>query len=161
MPRTIAVMAVLALFTQATLTPIASSADISRAEYVEESEPICKANTVANRSILRGARDDIRQGRLKRAGWKFHRAARALDRTIRRLERLPQPSPDVAILARWFGQLKKEARLLDRVAKQLKANKKAGLGRYILRMRHTANKANNIVLTFGFEYCLLQPARYL
>lgn len=161
MSRTIAVMALFVLAVHAVLAPVAMSADLSRAEYVEQSEPICKANTVANRDILGGTREDIRDGKLKRAGGKFQRAARALNRTIQSLEGLERPSADETILARWFDQLNDEADLLDRVAKQLKANKTADLGRFILEMRHTANKANNVVLTFGFEYCLLQPARYL
>lgn len=161
MPRTIAVMALLVFAAHAVVAPVAVSADVSRAVYVEQSEPICKANTIANRDILRGTRENVRDGKLKRAGRKFQRAARALNRTIQSLERLERPSEDETILARWFEQLNNEADLLDRVAKQLKAKKTSDLGRYILEMRHTANKANNVVLTFGFEYCLLQPARYL
>jgi len=133
----------------------------TRPEYVATAEPICKANTVANRNILRGTRDDVREAKLKRAGGKFQRAARALDKAIQSLERLPRPPEDGTILARWFDQLNGEADLLDHVAKQLVASRTADLGRYVLEMRHTANKANNVVLTFGFEYCLLQPARYL
>jgi hypothetical protein len=154
-------MTLFAFAAQAVLTPVAMSADVSRAEYVAQSEPICKANTIASRDILRGIRQDIRDSKLKRAGGKFQRAARALERTIQSLEQLERPSEDSTILARWFEQLNDEATLLDRVAKQLKAEKTSNLGRYILEIRHTANKANNVVLTFGFEYCLLQPARYL
>lgn len=161
MLRTIVVIALLVFAAYAVPAPVALSADVSRAEYVEQGEPICKSNTIASKDILRGTREDIRDGKLKRAGGKFQRAARALSRTIQSLERLARPSADETILARWFEQLKNEADLLDRVAKQLKANKTADLGKYILEMRHTANKANNVVLTFGFEYCLLQPARYL
>ena len=161
MVRVLAVTALVVFAAQAVFTPVAMSADDSRAEYVEQGEPICKANTIASRDILRGIRQDIREGKLKRAGGKFQRAARALERTIQSLEQLERPSEDTTILARWFEQLNDEAALLKRVAKQLKAEKTANLGRYILEIRHTANKANNVVLTFGFEYCLLQPARYL
>ena len=140
---------------------LAVASDPTRPEYVAAAEPICKANTVANRNILRGTRQDVRDGKLKRAGRKFQRAARALDGTITSLEGLPQPSEDTAILTRWFDRLNEEADLLDRVAKQLKTGKADGVGRYVLELRSTANKANNVVLTFGFEYCLLQPARYL
>jgi hypothetical protein len=140
---------------------LAVASEPTRPEYVATAEPICKANTVTNRNILRGTRQDIRDGKLKRAGRKFQRATRALDGTIKSLEGLPQPSEDTAILARWFDRLNQEADLLDRVAKRLKTGTADGVGRYVLELRSTANKANNVVLTFGFEYCLLQPARYL
>jgi len=147
--------------TSAASTGVAVAAEPTRPEYVATAEPICKANTTANRAILRGTREDIRDGKFKRAGGKFQRAARALDGTIKSLERLSRPPEDADILARWFDRLNEEADLLDRVAKRLMTGKAAGVGRYVLEMRHTANKANNVVLTFGFEYCLLQPARYL
>lgn len=79
---------------QAVLAPVASSADISRAEYVEQSEPICKANTNANKNILKGVREDVREGKLKVAGAKFSRAARALNQTIQKPELIPRPSAD-------------------------------------------------------------------
>jgi hypothetical protein len=164
--RTASVLVLLALALQglaafATPAGLAAAAEPTRPEYVATAEPICEANTVANRAILRGTREDIRDGKLKRAGGKFQRAARALEEAIKSLERLTQPPEDAGILARWFDRLNEEAALLDRVAKRLKTGKAAGVGRYVLEMRHTANKANNVVLTFGFEYCLLQPARYL
>jgi hypothetical protein len=76
------------------LVALAGASELSRADYVHQAEPICKANTTANRSILKGTREDVREGRLKQAGRKFGRAARALDRTIQRLEQLPRPVPD-------------------------------------------------------------------
>jgi len=133
----------------------------TRPQYVDQAEPICKANTVANRDILEGTRQNVRDGKLKLAGGKFSRAARALDRTIGRLESLPRPLSDEDRLARWFVQLNEETELLEKVANRLRKGSTVDLGKYVLEMRHIANKANNVVLTFGFEYCLLQPARYL
>jgi hypothetical protein len=161
MPRTIAVMALFAFAAQGVLAPLASSADISRAEYVEQSEPICKANTVANTSILKGVQEDVRDGKLKVLGAKFSRAARALHHTIQRLEQIPRPSADESRLVRWFTHLNGEVKLLERVAGELRKERHASLGKYFVELRHNENVTNNIVLTFGFEYCLLQTARYI
>jgi hypothetical protein len=161
MPRTIAVVTLFAFALQAVLAPVASSADISRAEFVEQSEPICKANTIANKNILKGVREDVREGKLKVAGAKFSRAARALNRTIHRLEQIPRPSADESRLERWFTHLNGETKLLEKVARRLRKGGHVDLGKHVLELRHNANVANNIVLTFGFEYCLIQTARYL
>jgi len=154
-------MAIVIVLAQLVVLSLASGADITRGEYVEQSEPICRANTLANRHIVKGIREDIRRGNLEIAGRKFSRAARALDRTIQRQEEIPRPSADESRLARWFVQLNSETRLLEKVADQLSRGRGAHLRQSILELRHNANVANNIVLTFGFEYCLIQPARYL
>jgi len=161
MLRTIAVMALVTFAAYAILAPVAMGADVSRAEYVEQSEPICKVSTLASEKSLKGVRKDVREGRLKLAGGKFKRAAKALSRATLQLEKLPRPSADESRLARWLVHLNGETKLLEKVAARLKQGSTKDLGRYVVELQHKANVANNIVLTFGFEYCLLQPARYL
>lgn len=152
---------VVAIAGLAVVAPVADSAEVTRVEYVERSEPICKANTIANRHILKGIREDVRNGKLKLAGAKFNRAARALHRTIQRLEALPVPSEDESRLERWFTHLNGETKLLEKVATKLLSGSRVDLGKYVLELRHNANVTNNIVLRFGFDYCLIQTARYL
>ena len=137
------------------------AAEVTRPQYVESTEPICKANTIQNQDILSGVRNQFRDGKLKVVGGKFKRAAKALDQTIKRLEQLPRPPADEGLLARWFTHLSGETRLLEKVARRLLAGSNVDLGSYVLELRHNANKTNNIVLTFGFEYCLIQTARYI
>lgn len=161
MPRTIATVTLLIVLSQLVLAPVTNGAEVTRAQYVEQGEPICKANTIANRHTLEGTQQDVREGRLRHAGGKFDRAARALHRTIKRLEPIPRPSADKRLLARWFTHQNDEVRLLERVASQLLKDSRKGLGRYVLELRHNANVTNNVVLTFGFEFCLIQTARYI
>lgn len=161
MRRAITPLTIFAVLCQLVLAPLAGAAEIARAEYVEQSEPICKANTIANRNILKGVRQDVREGKLKVAGAKFTRAAKALDHTIQRLEKIPQPSADESRLTRWFTHLNGETKLLEKVASRLRKGSHVDLGKYVLELRHNANVTNNVVLTFGFEYCLIQTARYL
>src|SRR5690242_14470811 len=120
MSRAFTSLAILVVLSQMVIAPVASGAEVTRAEYVEQSEPICKANTIANRNILKGVRQDVREGKLKIAGGKFSRAAKALDQTIQRLEKVPQPSADESRLARWFTHLNGETKLLERVAGRLR-----------------------------------------
>lgn len=161
MSRAIAVTAIVILASQSTIVATADGAEVTRTQYVEQGEPICKANTSANRSILKGIRDDVREGKLKLAGGKFSRAARALQQTIQRLEQIPRPSADESLLPRWFTHLNGEVELLEKVAGRLRKGSHVDLGRYVLELRHNANSTNNVVLTFGFDYCLIQTARYI
>lgn len=143
------------------MASLAGAAEISRAQYVDRAEPICKVNVLANRHIFKGIRGDIRNHRFKLASRKFARASLALTGTVNRLEPLPRPAGDDHRLGRWLSHLRGESELLAKVAEQLLEEHTAHLGRYVLALKHNANVANNIVLKFGFEYCLLQPARYV
>jgi hypothetical protein len=158
MNRVSVLVAIFAVVTQLVVIPLSDGAEVTRAQYVEHGEPICKANTIANSE---GIRQDVREGRLKVAGSKFSRAARALDLTIQRLEHIPRPATDEALLTRWFTHLNSETQLLAKVASQLRQGSSVDLGRYVLELRHESNVTNNIVLTFGFEFCLIQTARYI
>lgn len=149
------------IFLSQLVLPVAGASELTREEYVERGEPICKANTTANSHILKGIRADVRNGKLKLAGGKFSRAARALDQTIEQLERIPRPPADESLLARWFTHLNGETKMLGRIARRLLKGNSVDLGQYVLELRHNANATNNIVLTFGFEYCLIQTARFI
>jgi hypothetical protein len=161
MSRTLTTVALLIFLSQLIVVSVTNGAEVTRAQYVEQTEPICKKNTIANRNILKGIREDVREGRLKLAGGKFSRAARALGQTIQRLEQIPKPSADESLLGRWFTHLNGETKLLEKVASRLRKGSSVDLGKYVLELRHDANVTNNIVLTFGFEYCLIQTARYI
>jgi hypothetical protein len=161
MYRPVPLITIIALLGLPPLQVSAAAAEPTRPEYVKTAEPICKANTLASQKILKGIRDDVRERKLKLAGAKFRRAARALSRTISQLENIPKPGPDEARLERWFTHLKGEVELLEKVAGRLRDGTTANVGKIVLELRHNANVTNNIVLTFGFEYCLIQPARYV
>jgi hypothetical protein len=155
----------LSLFVGIALTVLVGLANAAesptRAEYVEQAEPICKKNTIANRNALKGTRSDVRNGRLEMAARKFDKAALEFDRTVKRLEKLPRPSADEEILTRWFTHLNQETTKLKTFARRLHKRNTVDLADYVLELRHHANVTNNIVLTFGFDYCLIQTARYL
>jgi hypothetical protein len=138
----------------------ASAAEISRAEYVEQAEPICKTNVLANKRIFKGAKGEVKAGELKRASTHFFRAATAFGRTIDQLETVPRPSADEARLAKWFGLLRTEKGIVEKVGRALASEEKHKAGSYSVDLNRNSSLANNLVLGFGFDYCRIDPARF-
>ena len=58
------------------LAVAAFAAEVSRDEYEEAAEPICKTSAKANERILSGVRKEVQQGKLKPAATKFSRASK-------------------------------------------------------------------------------------
>jgi hypothetical protein len=138
----------------------AFAAEVSRDEYKEAAEPICKSNTQANERILAGVRKEVKQGKLKPAAAKFTQASIALKKALHELEGLPRPAADEARLTKWFSYVKIEAELFATAGKKLKADDKAGAEHIVTKLTQNANKANVEVLPFGFRYCRLEPAKF-
>jgi len=151
----------LLLTAMAIAAPVAFAAELSREEYRARVEPICKANTEANRRIFKGAKAEVRAGELKRASKHFTRAADALDKTIVQLKAVPRPTADEARLARWIGYLEAESSLLARIGRALAREDKAKAQVHSVRLNRNSNLANNSVLGFAFEYCRIDPSRFV
>lgn len=137
----------------------ALAAEVSRDEYKEAAEPICKSSTKANEQILAGVRTEVKKGKLKTAAAKFAKASREQAQTLRELKALPQPTADQARLTKWFSYLKLEAELFATAGKKLKAGDKAGAEHVFTKLSANINKANLQVLPFGFNYCRLNAAK--
>ena len=73
----------------AVFASLAGAAEITRDEYVERVEPICKANTEANEKILSGVRADVKQNKLKLAAGKLERRRRRSNRPTANWPRCP------------------------------------------------------------------------
>jgi len=138
----------------------ALAAEVSRDEYVQSAEPICKANTEANKRIFKGAKDQVKEGKLKAASAHFFKAKRALAKTVRQLTHLPEPTTDEAKLKKWLGYLGTERDLLGRIATALAHEDKAAAQELSVRLNRNSNLANNTVLAFGFDYCRIDPGRF-
>jgi hypothetical protein len=158
MKRTIAIVTgstIVALMLVAT----AFAAEVSRDEYKEAAEPICKSSAKENEKILAGVRTEVKKGQLKTAAAKFAKASQEQARTLKELEALPRPSADEARLTKWFSYLKIEAELFATAGRKLKAGDKADAQRVFTKLSLNINKANNEVLPFGFTYCRLNAAK--
>jgi hypothetical protein len=158
-PRPVLTCLVLAAMLLA-VSAIAAGAEVSRESYREAVEPICKINTQTNERIFKGVRAEVRHNQLKPAALAFEKAAKALKRTLAQLKAVPQPSADKAKLAKWLGFVKAEADRFEAVAAQLRAGKKIAAEREVVKLTGNANRANNVVIGFEFEYCRFEPSRF-
>jgi hypothetical protein len=144
----------------ALLVAPAGAAEIPRPDYVQQVEPICKTNVLANKRIFKGAKGEVKAGKLKQAAGHFFRAATAFGKTITQLEAVPRPDADEAKLTRWFGLLRAEKGIVEDVGKALADEDKHKAGSYSVDLNRNSNLANNTVLGFGFDYCRIDPARF-
>jgi ABC-type transporter Mla subunit MlaD len=140
--------------------PALAAEETERDRYVAEAEPICKTNVLANNRIFQGVEKMVKEGKLKQASTHFFRAATAFGKTIRELAALPRPAADAARLKRWLDLLKEEKAIIQKIGKALAAEKKGKANSYAIELNRIANKANNTVLPFGFDYCRIEQSRF-
>jgi len=132
----------------------------TRTEYVARLEKICKPGSDATQEAVRGVRKDIRAERLAVAGRKFARAEKIFAATVRSIAPVPRPAADRATLSRWFTALGREKLYLGQMVATLRADDVAGFQRVSARFIHEGNRANNAVVSFGFNYCSFKPTRF-
>ena len=149
-----------ALVASLAIASLASAAEIDRAEYKAQVEPICKTNSKANEAILKPVRKLVKEDKLKPAADRFTKASAALKKTLTQLKAIPQPTADEAKLAKWLGYIKTEADLFAKAAKKLKAGQKGAAQQVVNKLTSTANLANSTVLSFEFRYCKLEPSKF-
>lgn len=131
-----------------------------REVFVERAEPICKSNVLANKRIFKGAKGEVKAGKLKLASRHFLRAATAFEKTIKQLEGVPPPPADTAKLNKWFGLLRQEKLLIEKIGNALAAEEKHKASSLSVDLNRNSTKANNAVLGFGFDYCRIEPSRF-
>ena len=153
-------LAALALLGALLLPPAAGAAPLTRAEYVSQLEAICKPHSEATQRAVRGFRSDVRHERLRLAASKFAKAKRIFARTVELISPVPRPAADRPTLSRWFTDLGRETTYLGRTAAALRAEDVARFQRVSAQFIHEGNKANNVVVSFGFNYCSFKPSRF-
>jgi len=138
----------------------AEEAGPSRAEYVSQVEPICEANTVANKRILKNVRTKARNGKMKEAGAQFIHASAAFGSTVDKLAAVPRPSADDTRLLKWFDQLRVVQKNLRDLGKALKEEDKIRAAHESIRVERSSNAANNVGFVFEFHQCRITPSRF-
>jgi hypothetical protein len=152
------VVAVLALAAPA---GVASAApEPTRAEYVAQLERTCKPGSEATQRAVRGFRADVRSERLRSAAAKFAKAKAIFAHTVSSISTVPRPEADRDTLSRWFAALGRETAYLGRTVAALRAEDIARFQRVSADFIHEGNKANNVVVSFGFNYCAFKPSRF-
>jgi hypothetical protein len=135
----------------------------TRAQYVEQVEPICQANTEANKRILKNVKTKAKSGvpaKMKEAGAQFVHASIVFDKTVDKLGTVPRPSADDARLLRWFTQLRVVGEKLGNLGLALKANEEIKAAHEQIKVERASNAANNVGFVFQFRYCRLTPSRF-
>lgn len=140
---------------------LAAEGEITRPEYVERVEPICKANSDANSRILKGVKEQVNQGKLGPAGKRFVRASDALGKSVRQIAAVPRPAADAPKLTKWIGYLKSEKGFLFSIGKALKSNQKGKAQKLAIKLNDNNTDANNIVISFGFDECKIDSSRFI
>jgi hypothetical protein len=142
------------------VVPAVHAAELTRDEYVTRVEPICKRNTEANQRIFAGAKEEVKEDKLKLASTHFARAQTALEKTVKQLKAVPQPVEDATKLTKWIGYLETESSFIGRIGKALAQGDKGKAQTLSVQLNRNSNLANNSVLAFGFNYCKLDPSRF-
>jgi hypothetical protein len=147
----------LVLAAPAAATPGGSTRD----EYVRRVEPICESATRANGGVLAGVEGMVRHGELRRAAPRLQHAATALGATIDRLAPVPRPRADAPRLQRWLGLARGGEALLERMADKLRRDDPTGVQGLADDLLRQAKRANATVVGFDFDYCRVNPARFV
>jgi hypothetical protein len=134
----------------------------SRAEYVSQVEPICEANSVANKRILKNVREKARNpAKMKEAGAQFIHASLAFGSTVDKLSEVPRPPADDARLLKWFNQLLIVQAKLRALGVALKEENRIKAAHEQIRVERASNAANNVGFTFEFHSCRITPGRFI
>jgi hypothetical protein len=155
-----AATALLAVALLATGAFAATSPDQTRESYVTQVEPICKKNTKSNEKILAGVRKKVQKGQLAVAAGQFTRASTAFGKAVKQLKAVPQPPADAVKLNKWLGYLQTETKMLGEIGKALKSGNKNKAQTLSVKLTHNGNVANNTVLGFEFDYCLIDSSKF-
>src|SRR3954454_8260785 len=141
-------------------------AGVAIAEVTEENdlfkaqvEPICKTNKQASDKYLKGVRRLVQQDKLKQAGDRFSKAATALDKAQRQLAAIEQPPAEAAKLDKWLAGIKAQVAQMRTIAAKFKAGEKSRATSLVVQLTHAATVTNNIVVSFAFNYCRIDPAK--
>ncbi len=138
----------------------AVAAAIERPEYVTQVAPNCKTNKEASDRYLKGVKKLVKRDKLKAAGQRFKKAALALRRAHGQLAAVEKPAADTARLTKWLAEIKAEAALMKTISAKFNQGNKSKATSLAVKLQNNANKANTLVLAFGFDYCKIDPSKY-
>src|SRR6188472_67111 len=148
------------------LLPVASAlaeGEPTRLQYVEQVDPICQANTEANKRILKNVKTKARSKSVKtvrEAGSQFIQASSAFGKAEKKIAAVPRPPADDARLLKWFNHLDIVKTDLRKLGKAVQGNEKILAAHEQVRVERAANAANNVSFVFEFQYCHLSPSSF-
>ena len=132
----------------------------TRSEYVARLEGICKPRALATKRAVQGMRADLRAERLAIAASKFSQASRLFAATVHEISPQPRPPADRPTLARWFQYLHQEESNLRRIVAVLRADHPVAFQHASARFVRSGERADDVVLAFGFDFCYFKLSRF-
>ena len=133
----------------------------ARQEYVARLEKICRPGSEATQRAVGGTRADVRAERLRLAATKVAKAKTIFSHTVAAIAVVTRPDADRTTLTRWFTALGRETVALERTADALRREDIPSFQHRWADFIHEGNKANNVVVSFGFNYCDFKPSRFV
>lgn len=134
---------------------------LTRDEYVDRLETVCKPRAEMTQKAMDGVRQDVRDPkRIDIAARKFGKAANIFGGTVKTIEQVPRPAADLDRLREWYVYLNRQEDYLQRITGQLQIGRTIKAQRLTGRFIHSGNLANNVTLAFGFDYCSFKFSRY-
>jgi hypothetical protein len=157
--------AVISVAAMALLPAAVASAEEAptRAQYVEQVDPICQTNTEANKRILKNVKTKARSkapSKVREAGAQFIHAASAFGAAETKIAAVPRPPADDARLLKWFKQLTIVRTDLRNLGTALKEGQKILAAHEQIRVERASNAANNVSFVFEFRYCHLTASNF-
>jgi len=131
-----------------------------RRAYVERLEAICKPGVEATQRAVKGVKSDVQAERLAVAAAKLGKAAQIFGGTVERISAVPRPGSETTQLAKWFDYLQLQESYLGKAGAALRSERIPSYQRNIVRFAHNGNKANDVVIAYGFNYCLFNFRRF-
>ncbi len=154
-PVAVALLAALALAACARADSLSE-----RKAYVDRLEAICKPGVEATQRAVKGVRSDVQAERLSIAAAKLAKAAKIFDGTVGQISAVPRPGSDAVQLAKWFSYLRLQQSYLAKAGAALRSEQIPSYQHNIVRFAHNGNKANDVVIAFGFNYCRFNFRRF-
>lgn len=131
-----------------------------RLAYVDRLEAICKPGVEATQRAVKGVKSDVQAERLAVAAAKLGKAADIFGGTVGRISAVPRAPADATQLEKWFSYLRLQESYLARAGAALRAERIPSYQHNIVRFAHNGNKANDVVIAYGFNYCLFNFRRF-
>jgi hypothetical protein len=127
-------------------------------QYVAGAEQICKSRSSQALALLKSAKKNIQADRAELGGRELIKASGMFESMGKRLKALPKPVEDTAALEEWTQGLDAENSVLRKAGVALVAGQKVKAQGYLTRFVHNAAAARDVVLGFGFNYCLFKKS---
>jgi hypothetical protein len=136
----------------------ALAAEPTRGEYVDRAEAICKVAATKSSPLLHRGFAEFKANEVESAGPKFVSTAAAYDSARSKLATIPEPAADADDLTEWLNALEVQSFFLRKTGAALADGRRVQAQGLLSRFVHSGNLANDIVLGYGFKYCLFDKS---